>query len=111
MYIKLNDEIINLDLIKSISKVCAFLCNESDGRDYDSVIEEENVARWLEISTTGNESQRKYHVEFGFQIRRLNEKWPQSVKVGMSRADAEKAREALATLLNGNQPIIHEIKF
>jgi hypothetical protein len=112
MYIKLNDEIINLDLIKKISKVVPILSNGSDGERFDSIIKtQKDELRWLDISNTGNKGQQEYNVAYGFLIYHLNEEGSQWIKVGASRNDAEKAREALGTLLNGNEPIMHVIKF
>ena len=112
MYIKLNDEIINLDLIKKISKVVPILSNGSDGERFDSIIKtQKEELRWLDISNTGDKFAQEYNVAYGFLIYHLNEQNPQRIKVGASRHDAEKAREALATLLNGNEPIMHVIKF
>jgi hypothetical protein len=105
MYIKLNDEIINLDLIKKISKVVPILSNGSD------IKTQKEELRWLDISNTGDKFAQEHNVAYGFLIYHLNEQNPQRIKVGASRHDAEKAREALATLLNGNKPIMHVIKF
>jgi hypothetical protein len=110
MYIRINDELVNLDLIKSISKVIPFLVHPSDGQDYSLVLNAKDELRWLEISTNGNEQQREYSVVYGFQINRLNEKYPQNIMVGTS-SQADKVREEFATFLNNNQPIIHVIKF
>jgi len=110
-YIKLNDEIINLDLIKKISKVVPILSNGSDGERFDSIIKtQKDELRWSDISNTGDK-QQQYNVAYGFLVYHLNEQNPQRIKVGASRHDAEKAREVLATLLNGNEPIMHVIKF
>lgn len=111
MFVKLNESLINLDLIKEISEVVAFLVHPKEPDNYIYEIEPENVARWLEMSTTGNESQREYDVVFGFKIYYLQEQYPKHIKVSLIRNEAVNAREALATLLNGNQPVIHVVKY
>jgi len=112
MFVKLNESLINLDLIKEISEVVAFLVHsKKDPENYIYELEPKNVAKWLEISTTGNESQREYDVVFGFKIYYLQEQYPKHIKVSLIRNEAVNAREALATLLNGNKPVIHVVKY
>ncbi len=114
MIVKLNDRIINLDLVKEVSEITAYLVNEKrDGNSgYIHIIRtKKDIVRWLDISNTGTESQQEYEVIFGFQIFYLEEKYPKHVKVSLHQSEARKAREAFATLLNNNNPVIHEVKW
>jgi len=110
MYIKLNDSIVNLDLIKSIDKLTAYLNHNDHSSASHHPIKDDELERWLDISVNGNESQREYTVLYGVSINYLNEKFPTVVMVGKDKENAERVREELAVLLNNNQPLIHEIK-
>jgi hypothetical protein len=115
MYIKLQDNIINLDLIKKVTDVKAYHVTRIDYKEgklhyYHEIGSAEEEASLLHKTTNGNQYQQEYIVVYGFEIHYLNEKWPQRVSLGTSRIDAEKYLEAFLTLLNNNQPIIHEVK-
>ena len=108
MFVKLNETLINLDLVKEISEVIAYITRDDDGFGYHyDVSDPVEITRWIERTT----DKSKYKVMFGFKIFYLQEQHPKHVKVSIHRNEAVKAREALATLLNGNTPVIHEIKF
>lgn len=109
MFVKLNETLINLDLIKEISGVVAYVESDDDSENYYYIVTDPaEIAHWL--AKTAKEGS-KCQVKFGFRIFYLGEKFPKHVKVSIHRNEAVKAREALATLLNGNTPVIHEIKF
>lgn len=109
MFVKLNESIINLDLIKEISEVVAYVEGDGEPDNYFySVSDPVEIAGWL--NTTAKKGS-EYRIVFGFKISYLQEQHPKHVKVSIHRNEAVKAREALATLLNGNTPVIHEIKF
>ena len=109
MFVKLNESIINLDLVKEISEVVAYVEGDGEPENYHYVvIDPKEIAHWLERTAKEGSTNR---VLFGFRIYYLGEKFPKHVKVSPHRNDAVKAREALAALLNGNQPVIHEVKF
>ena len=115
MYIKLQNNIINLDLIKKVTEVNAYhvlkLDHEKGNKDYYHKIESaEREAQLLNQTTNGNDMQREYVVAYGFEIHYLNERFPEKVITGTDRIEARKFLEAFATLLNNNQPIIHEVK-
>ena len=115
MYIKLKNNIINLDLIKKVTCVKAYHVTRLDyeAEDllyYNEIRSAEEEARLLDKTINGNEYQREYTVAYGFEIHYLNEKWPQKVSVGTDRIEARKFLEAFTTLLNNNQPVIHEVK-
>jgi len=109
MFIKLRGNIINLDLVKKISDVKAYLAIEDDSIIQEIVLAGEE-ARWLNISVNGTEQQTRYTVLYGFEISYLKEKYPERVITGESRRDARKYIESFANLINNNQPIIHEVK-
>lgn len=108
MFVKLNESIINLDLVKEISGVIAYITGDDDpsGYHYD-VSDPVEITRWIERTT----DESKYKVMFGFKIFYLQEQHPKHVKVSQHRHEAARAREELTTLLNGNRPVIHEIRF
>jgi len=115
MYIKLQNNIINLDLIKKVTDVKAYHVLRLDYEErnfeyYHEIRSAEEEARLLDKTTNGNEYQKEYVVVYGFEIHYLNEKWPQKVSVGTDRIEARKFLEAFTTLLNNNQPVIHEVK-
>jgi hypothetical protein len=117
MYIKLLDTIVNLDLIRDITKVKACLTTEiawemwgNDIKhlsDYDMTTKKE--LEWLEMSTTGTEGQRDFVVLYYFEILYIGRE-KKRVIVGDTRHEANRVREELATLLNDNKPIMHVIK-
>ena len=115
MYIKLQNNIINLDLIKKVTEVKAY---HVLGLDYEAgklnyyheIGSAQEEAKLLDKTTNGNEYQKEYMVVYGFEIHYLNEKRPQKVSVGTDRIEARKFLEAFTTLLNNNQPVIHEVK-
>ena len=109
MFIKLRGNIINLDLVKKISDVKAYLAIEDDSIIQEIVLAGEE-ARWLNISVNGTEQQTRYTVLYGFEISYLKEKYPERVITGESRRDARKYIESFANLINNDQPIIHEVK-
>lgn len=109
MFIKLRGNIINLDLVKKISDVKAYLAINDDTNIREIVLAGEE-ARWLNISVNGTEQQTQYTVLYGFEISYLKEKYPERVITGESRRDARKYIESFANLINNNQPIIHEVK-
>ena len=115
MYIKLQNNIINLDLIKKVTEVNAYhvlrLDHEKGNKDYYRKIEsDEREAQLLNLTTNGNDMQREYVVAYGFEIHYLNEKFPEKIITGADRIEARKFLEAFTTLLNNNQPVIHEVK-
>jgi hypothetical protein len=115
MYIKLQNNIINLDLIKKVSEVKAYHVLRLDYEEgnlhyYHEIGSAQEEASLLHKTTNGNEYQREYMVVYGFEIHYLNEKWPQKVSVGTNRRDAKKFLDSFTTLLNNNQPVIHEVK-
>jgi len=115
MYIKLQNNIINLDLIKKVTGIKAYhvlrLDYEAGEIDYyyeiGSVKEE---VKFLDKTINGDEYQREYMVVYGFEIHYLNEKFPEKVITGTDRIEARKYLEAFTTLLNNNQPVIYEVK-
>jgi hypothetical protein len=109
MFVKLNESIINLDLVKEISEVVAYVEGDDEPENYYYEISDPaEIAHWLTKTAKEGSS---YRVRFGFRIHYLEEKFPKHVKVSQHRHEAAVAREELATLLNGNQPVIHEIRF
>lgn len=109
MFIKLNESIINLDLIKEISEIVAYVEGDGEPDNYFySVSDPVEIAGWL---NTAAKKGSEYRIVFGFKVFYLEEKHPKNVKVSTYRNEAVKAREALAELLNGNVPVLHEIKF
>ena len=117
MYIKLQNNIINLDLIKKVTEVKAYhvlrqLLDYEEGKlgYYREIGSAQEEAKLLHKTTNGNEYQKECMVVYGFEIHYLNEKWPQKVSVGTDRIEARKFLEAFTTLLNNNQPVIHEVK-
>jgi hypothetical protein len=112
MFIKLQGNIINLDLVKKISDVKAYLAinDDTDIYRYREIVLAGEEARWLNISVNGTEQQTRYTVLYGFEISYLKEKYPERVITGESRRDARKYIESFANLINNNQPIIHEVK-
>ncbi len=109
MFVKLNESIINLDLVKEISEVVAYVEGDDEPENYHYVIRDPvEIAHWL---TKAAKEGSEYRVRFGFKIYYLEEKFPKHVKVSQHRHEADRAREELATLLNGNQSVIHEIRF
>tara|TARA_R110000823_G_scaffold31163_2_gene88930 strand:- start:210 stop:545 length:336 start_codon:yes stop_codon:yes gene_type:complete len=109
MFIKLRGNIINLDLVKKISDVKAYLIRDGDTSIHE-ILEAREEARWLNISVNGTEQQTQYTVLYGFEISYLKEKYPERVITGESRRDARKYIESFSNLINNNQPIIHEVK-
>jgi len=115
MYIKLQDNIINLDLIKKVTEVKAYhvlrLHHEKGNKDYYNEIKSaEGEAQLLSQTTNGNDMQREYVVAYGFEIHYLNERFPEKVITGTNRHEAEKFLEAFIKFLNNNQLTIPEIK-
>ena len=115
MYIKLQNNIINLDLIKKVTEVNAYhvlkLDHEKGNKDYYYKIESvEREAQLLNQTTNGNDMQREYVVAYGFEIYYLNERFPEKIITGTDRMEARKFLEAFIKLINNNQPIIHEVK-
>jgi len=115
MYIKLQNNIINLDLIKKVTEVKAYHVLRLDYEErnleyYHKIGSAQEEASLLHKTTNGNKHQKEYTVAYGFEIHYLNEKWPQKVSVGTDRIEARKFLEAFTTLLNNNQPVIHEVK-
>ena len=115
MYIKLQNNIINLDLIKKVTEVKAYHVSRLAYEEgmlhyYNEIGSAEEEAKLLDKTINGDEYQREYMVAYGFEIYYLNEKWPQKVSVGTDRIEARKFLEAFATLLNNNQPVIYEVK-
>jgi hypothetical protein len=115
MYIKLQNNIINLDLIKKVTEVKAYYVHGGDFEEGNTQFHHEigsskEEARLLNLTINGDVDQTKYVVAYGFEIHYLNEKFPEKVITGTDRIEARKFLEAFATLLNNNQPIIHEIK-
>ena len=115
MYIKLQNNIINLDLIKKVTEVKAYHVHQGDFEEgnmqfHHEIGSSKEEARLLNLTSTGDVDQKKYVVAYGFEIHYLNERSPEKVITGTDRIEARKFLEAFATLLNNNQPIIHEIK-
>ena len=115
MYIKLQNNIINLDLIKKVTEVKAYHVlrlnyEERKLEYYHEIGSAQEEASLLHKTTNGNKHQKEYTVAYGFEIHYLNEKQPQKVSVGTDRIEARKFLEAFTTLLNNNQPVIHEVK-
>ena len=115
MYVKLQNNIINLDLIKKVTEVKAYhvlkIDHEKGNKDYYHKIESaEGEAQLLNQTTNGNDMQREYVVAYGFEIYYLNERFSEKVITGTNRHEAEKFLEAFIKFFNNNQLTIPEIK-
>ena len=115
MYVKLQNNIINLDLIKKVTEVKAYhvliLDYEEGRKDYHFEIEtDEKEAQILNQTINGNEYQTEYMVAYGFEISYLNEPNPEKVITGVNRHEAKKFLEVFIQYLNNNQLTIPEIK-
>jgi alpha-ketoglutarate-dependent taurine dioxygenase len=115
MYVKLQNNFINLDLIKKVTEVKAYYVHQRNfeegkkqsHREIDSLKEEADI---LYLITNGNEYHKKYVVAYGFEISYINEKYFEKVITGTNRHEAEKFLEAFIKYLNNNQLTIPEIK-
>lgn len=112
MYIKLGENIINLDLIRKISKISAHVVDKNKTKpSYYTELDEENEARWLKmIADKTDKYAQTQRMAYVFKIHYLNEQGYDSVDCGEDKEKAEIALEKLSELLNNNTPIIHEIK-
>jgi hypothetical protein len=113
MLVKLKNNLINLDLVKEVSTdIFVHLVHPDDAEEYVHVLtNKEDIERWEENTKNGSERQKEYFLMYGFKMWYLNEKYAKTIKVSKDKEETERARVALVTLLNGNNPVIHEIKF
>jgi hypothetical protein len=122
MYIKLNNTIINLDLVKEISTIYPVFHSKTESTsklrgghewDLENKKDLENYQRWVKKmkEDTGEET---YTISYVFDVVYLEESTRRVLAPFSKDFDAliklEKARTALVKLLNDNQPIIHTIE-
>ena len=112
MFIKLSDQLINLDLVKEVSEVIPFLDHPDHtqiGKSHWYFDDEEAYNHWLDISVNGSEGQREYSVHYTFEVHYIGEKYPKYIS-HHDKVKLESARDKFATLLNNNQPVINTIE-
>lgn len=114
MYIRLQNTLINLDLVKEVDDVTAhaFTYKNKIGREktwmhYDEMTSEEE-AEYLTRSAT--EEGFEYVVMYCIKVWYLDADYPKYVRLGHVRSDAQKLFNEFATLLNNNNPNIPHLK-
>lgn len=124
MFVRIKDQIVNLDLIKKIGEVEAYSLHKSyyEEKDFHTLDRRDRIktpneevrlltlyASGVNISLNGNETQREYIIVYSINIYYLNENNPEMIVIGTSRTEARKILEALVKRLNGNINGIEEI--
>ncbi len=115
MYVKLQNNFINLDLIKKITEVKAYYVYQRDFEEgkkqsYREIGSLEEEVQVLYLIANGSEYHKKYVVAYGFEILYINKNCYEKVITGTNRHEAEKFLEAFIKYLNNNQLTIPEIK-
>tara|TARA_B100000497_G_C7519831_1_gene315989 strand:- start:194 stop:553 length:360 start_codon:yes stop_codon:yes gene_type:complete len=117
MFVRIKDQIFNLDLIKKIGEIEVNSLHKSyyEEKDFhtldrrDRIKSPDEEIRLLTLYANGNESQREYMIVYSINIYYLNEIHPERVVIGENRTEARKILEALVKRLNGNINGIEEI--
>ena len=117
MFVRIKDQIVNLDLIKKIGEIEVNSLHKSyyEEKDFhtldrrDRIKSSEEEIRLLTLYANGNETQREYMIVYSINIYYLNEHRPERVVIGENRIEARKILEALVKRLNGNINGIEEI--
>ena len=117
MFVRIKDQIVNLDLIKKIGEIEVNSIHKSyyEEKDFhtldrrDRIKSSEEEIRLLTLYANGNETQREYMIVYSINIYYLNERRPERVVIGENRIEARKILEALVKRLNGNINGIEEI--
>lgn len=117
MFVRIKDQIVNLDLIKKIGEVEAYSLHKSyyEEKDFHTLDRRDRIktpneeVRLLTLYANGNETQREYIIVYSINIYYLNENNPEMIVIGTSRTEARKILEALVKRLNGNINGIEEI--
>lgn len=110
MFIKLGDNIINLDLIKEISQVVEWMYTKES--NYKHVIEPKDYILKGGDKMTNRQAWENcddYDFKWCFAIKYIDGS-EVLVEGGSSNEAMLEAREKLAVLLNNNNPIIHTIE-
>ena len=117
MFIKIKDQIVNLDLIKKIGEIEVNSLHKSyyEEKDFhtldrrDRIKSPDEEIRLLTLFANGDERQREYMIVYSINIYYLNERLPERIVIGENRTEARKMIEALVKRLNGNINGIEEI--
>jgi hypothetical protein len=117
MYIRLQDTLINLDLVKKIDDVTAHhYQNKSDrihsGKEYIELKPMEAVeeVKFLALYADPDKNKKKFEVRYFIKVWYIGEDRADFVNCGTNRHDAQKLHTAFSTLVNGNKPITHHLK-
>lgn len=115
MFVKLQNNYINLDLIFKVSDVKAYHVHNLD-------YNERNISYFYEIGSNaeeaailhriavGSEYQREFLVAYGFEINYIGKESSEKIIVGTDRIEARKFLEAFMDYLNSNISSVPEIK-
>jgi hypothetical protein len=111
-YIRLQDSLINLDLIKKVDDVSAHAYTEKNHSDKEWMsFESDTPSREAEtLKRYATETNYNYRIMYCIKIWYLGEKHPNFVRLGFVRSDAQKLYNEFATLLNGNNSKIPHLK-
>ena len=119
MFVKIKDQIVNLDLIKKISDVTPYKMWEMDlkVKDFHWMKEIEGGPKGeieeLSKTTNGTKEEQSYVVVYAINIyhyqRNMYGEDVTRIMIGTSRIEARKMMEALVKKLNGNISGIEEI--
>lgn len=116
MFVRIKDQIVNLDLIKKIGEIEVNSLHKSyyEEKDFhtldrrDRIKSPDEEIRLLTLFANG-EGRREYMIVYSINIYYLNERLPERIVIGENRTEARKMIEALVKRLNGNINGIEEI--
>ena len=115
MFVKIKDQIVNLDLIKKISDVTPYIMWRPDleAGDYHWMKTipggPKEEVKELNKTTNGTKEEQSYVVVYAVNIHHYQYEDVTRVVIGTSRIEARKIMEALVKKLNGNISKIEEI--
>jgi len=119
MFVKIKDQIVNLDLVKKISDVTPYKMWEMDlkVKDFHWMKEIEGGSKGeieeLNKTANGTEKEREFIIVYAINIyhyqRNMYDEDVTRIVIGTSRTEARKMMEALVKRLNRNISGIEEI--